>query len=362
VLRPLTVSAPGKLILLGEHAVVYGRPALVAAIDLRLSARFSSSGIPGVLGVRLDLPGLGHREHLSWREVREYARAARARWQEYALHPGPQSFREMRGEDPAHVVKSALGEALELLGEEPGDALALRLESDLPVGSGFGSSAAVAVAVLSGYLAWRSAAVAAGEIERLALEVERRQHGHPSGVDGATVLRGGVLWARKSPGGLEIEPVRARSPVLARLRVYDTGMPPEATGAVVAAVRARREADPARSERILDRIEAATAAFRAELEREEEDRERTLHLIREAQVCLEELGVVPGEVRAAVREIVAAGGAAKVSGAGSLAGPGAGSLLVYHPEPERLLGCVALRTFPFHAVHLGAPGFRQEAG
>jgi hypothetical protein len=86
-----------------------------------------------------------------------------------------------------------------------------------------------------------------------------------------------------------------------------------------------------------------------------------LHLIREAQACLEELGVVPGEVCAAVRQIEVVGGAAKISGAGSLAGPGAGSLLVYHPDPGRLRGCAMLKSFPFHAVHLGAPGFREEA-
>jgi mevalonate kinase len=180
-------------------------------------------------------------------------------------------------------------------------------------------------------------------------------------VDGATILRGGVLWARRGSSGLEIEPVRVRSPLLTRLRVYDTGTPPEATGAVVAAVRGRKERDPDRIEGALDRLEVATAAFRTELEREEEDRDRALHLIRSAQAGLEELGVVPEEVRSAVREIEAAGGAAKISGAGSLAGPGAGSLLVYHPDPGRLLDCAMLKTFPFYAVHLGAPGFRQEA-
>lgn len=351
---PLAVSAPGKLILMGEHAVVYGRPALVAAIDLRLRVRLSPAD-----RVILDLPGLSHFEHLSWGEVRAYAAAARERWSAYSRDPGPSGFREMRGEDPAHVVKAALGEAAELLGE-PGKGLHLRVESDLPIGSGFGSSAATAVTVLAGFFSSVGAPLDFGQIERLALEVERRQHGNPSGVDGATVLRGGVLWARRGPERLQIEPVQARSPLLSRLRVYDTGMPPEPTGAVVAAVCARREQDPAGTEAVLDRIEAATVGFRALLEPEEEERERALHLISEAQACLEALGVVPGEVRSAVREIEAAGGAAKISGAGSLAGPGAGSLLVYHPDPGGLRACSMLKSFPFHEVHLGAPGFREE--
>jgi hypothetical protein len=95
-------------------------------------------------------------------------------------------------------------------------------------------------------------------------------------------------------------------------------------------------------------------------------------LIREHQACLEELGVVPEAVRAVVRRVEAEGGAAKISGAGSLAGPGAGSLLVYDASAgaaedaprsrnaERFAGWSFLRPFPYHPVHLGAAGLRRE--
>jgi mevalonate kinase len=83
-------------------------------------------------------------------------------------------------------------------------------------------------------------------------------------------------------------------------------------------------------------------------------------LIRECQACLEELGVVPPAVRALVRQIEAEGGAAKISGAGSLAGPGAGSLLVYHADAERISGWKLLRRFPAYPVHLGAAGLHRE--
>jgi len=368
-MKPVTVSTPGKLILMGEHAVVYGRPALVAAIDLRLSARLAPC--PALSnGVRLDLPDLNHREDLSWSEVRRYAREARERWDDYAREPGPNGFKVLRGEDPAHVVKAALGEALAAIEAggmiEPPEGVELRVRSELPIGSGFGSSAATAVGVLAAALSAFGAGEDSSEeterLSRLALEVERRQHGSPSGADGAAILRGGVLHVRRLPSGdLETAPVTVRSPLLSRIRVYDTGTPLEATGAVVAAVRARRDCDPARHETILDRMAAATEAFRAELEREDEDRERALHLIREHQACLEELGVVPERVRTVVRSVEAAGGAAKISGAGSLAGPGAGCLLVYHPDPQAAAGWPFLQTYPFYSVHLGASGFRQEA-
>ncbi|HEX3527264.1 MAG TPA: hypothetical protein VH988_09365 [Thermoanaerobaculia bacterium] len=365
--RPVAVSTPGKLILMGEHAVVYGRPALVAAIDLRLTARLAPRSGEAV---HLDLPGLRHSEELSWNALRAYARAVRERWEGYAERPGAQGFRELRGDDPAHVVKVALGEAGEWLASARDvhlTGLRLRIDSDLPIGSGFGSSAATATAVIAGCLAAHDFAdltisTNLSLIERLALDVERRQHGFPSGVDGATVLYGGVLWARRLPAGaLERERITARSPLLDRLRVYDTGTPADQTGAVVAAVRERRDRDPARVEELLDRMETATRSFRAVLEQPGgDDPDRDLHLVREHEACLEALGVVPDEVRAIVRRVEGEGGAAKISGAGSLRGPGGGSLLVYHPEPERISGWSFLRPFLFYPVHLGAPGFREE--
>ncbi|HEX3557108.1 MAG TPA: hypothetical protein VIA62_28110 [Thermoanaerobaculia bacterium] len=340
---------------MGEHAVVYGRPALVAALDLRLTVRVAPC--PGG-AVRLDLPGLDHAEETSWEAILAYARAARESWDAYSREPAPERFRAVRGEDPAHVVKVALGETAD---EPSPPGLALRIDSQLPIGSGFGSSAATAVGVIAGYLACRGAALDPLRVEGLALEVERRQHGLPSGVDSATVLFGGLLWARRLPaGGLEMERLALASPLLRRLRVVDTGTPPEPTGAVVAAVRARRDRDPAGHDRILDRIEAATRALRAQLERPAEEAAVTLELIRECQDCLEELGVVPDAVRSLVRRVAAAGGAAKVSGAGSLAGPGAGSLLIYHPAPEQIASWPFLRSFPFHPVRLGADGLRRE--
>jgi mevalonate kinase len=359
---PLTVSTPGKLILMGEHAAVYGRPALVAAVDLRLRAHFSSRPELGDGQVDVDLRELSPRRQLAWREILEHAALARERWTEYARNPQAARFHAVWDSDPTHLVQIALGEAAAGFGDDPRP-FELRIESELPVGSGFGSSAAAAVAIVAGYRAFRGMPMELSEIGRLALEVERRQHGFPSGIDTAASLYGGLLWAcRTALGRLDLEAMAATSPLLGHIQVYDTGPPAEPTGAVVAAVREFTGREPAASQACFDRLEAAARGLRDQLLQATEDPAEVVRLFRSAESCLEELGVVPNPVQTTVRAIEAAGGAAKISGAGSLAGPGGGSLLVYHPRPEELASNPSLRNLRHVPVRLGATGYQLERG
>jgi mevalonate kinase len=133
-LQRATASAAGKVILLGEHVVVHGHPALVAGIDR---------------GVRV------------------------------TIVPGPPAASAVQVE-PA--LASAIALAARLLRLE-GRPFAVEIAGDLPVGMGLGSSAALAVALL------RALAASAGETLRddaaaaRAHEIERLFHGTPSGVD-----------------------------------------------------------------------------------------------------------------------------------------------------------------------------------
>lgn len=360
---PIRVSAPGKSILMGEHAAVYARPALVAAVDRRLTVELEEK--EGA-GVALDLPGIGVAETVAWPQLVEYARVARERWRAYEWDPGPETFERLRGDDPAHLVRVAFGETALRLGMEEGPAVTLRLDSQIPIGAGFGSSAAVAVAVARAVLAAVGLELADEELHRLTLEIERRQHGQPSGVDNATVIHGGLVWAhRDSDDRLVVEPVAVESSALRRMRVFHTGEPAESTGAVVSAVRSRYDAEPGRYGALLDRMEVATRGLRRAIEESDRsDRSGTtrtiVDLIREFEGCLERLGVVPEAVREIVRRVESRGGAAKISGAGALSGRGAGSLLVYHPRPEEIGGWEFLRDLTALDLRLGAPGVRVE--
>lgn len=356
--RRTSVSVPGKLILMGEHAVVYHRPALVAAVDLRLHVTVRDADE----GARIVLPQIGVDERTDWSELRAYADRARERWRKFHRKPTPILFQRVRGEDPAHVVKIALGEAAKACGPEALRPIELSIDSQIPIGAGFGSSAATGVAVVAACLAHLGLNSDSQTLDRIALEVERRQHGLPSGVDHATVLRGGITWARNdAAGAVFMEPVMAVSTLTARIRVYDTGTPAESTGAVVSAVRDRLDHSGSRvADQLLDRMEYATRAFREQLTRRKEDPEAVVEMIREVERCLEELGVVPGPIGDIVDRIEGLGGAAKISGAGALSGDGAGCLLVYHPDPAKAREMEFLDSLTRYRVSLGAQGLRGE--
>jgi len=379
-------SAPGKLIVMGEHAAVYGRPAVVAALGLRVSVRLEALESPRLSAaaadggrVTIDLPDLGHRAQVSWPEIDDYTRRARRAWEEYAESPTAQRFDSLCGVDPAHVVKVALGEVsatfsgvADALGSRRRSGLAVRIDSQIPVGSGFGSSAAVAVAVVAAYRRFCGLADDLAEVARLALEVERRQHGRPSGVDHVAVLHGGVVWAaREADGELSIESLPDAAERLGAIRIYDSGDPGEATGQAVEAVRDRLRSRPDWAAELLDGMESCVrdcrrrlgrgeAGRRGEMTKQTDEASGLRELVRTYEAMLEELGVVPARVRAIIRAVEALGGAAKISGAGSVSGDGAGSLLVVPPPvagPDlfnTLAGCQRI------VADLGAPGLRLE--
>lgn len=328
------VSAPGKTILFGEHAAVYGHAALVTALDHRMTvtAKIPANGARGTW--QLEIPALAIAKAVPFTHT-----------QDTLTEPG----------DLAVLAVTVGTETV----RRRKDGLQVRIDSTIPPGSGFGSSAALAVAVVAACRRACDDDVALDEIARLASAIETRQHGRASGVDVQAVLRGGVLWCRRrDDGSLEREALPASPPVLARFRLFHSGAPAESTGEMVEHVRRLLDRDSLRVEEAFAAIAAATEDGRAALL--SGDPVALIAIVRRAEAALEAIGVVPAGVCEAIREIEAVGGAAKISGAGGLTGAGAGLVLVVHPDPawhERWAGPPG---WTEHRVRLGAEGLRTE--
>jgi mevalonate kinase len=280
-----TAFGPGKVILLGEHGVVYGYPALAAPIARGVRAW----GVPSD-ATELELPeslSAAHRDALE----RAFARAARK-----AGHPK----------------------------------VSVSLESELPPSMGLGSSGALAVAVARVLLEAKHGRPAdVRKVEALALEMEREFHGTPSGVDHTTSARGELILFRKG----QVRVVKAKKPV--KVLVALAG-PRTGTKVTVGALRERQARWPARYRRLFREIgtlvgEGAKAAAAGDL-----------HALGDVmnvnQGLLNALGLSSDRLEAMVTRLRRLGAlGAKLTGAG---GDG-GAVIGLFPEPERAV--VALR-------------------
>jgi mevalonate kinase len=352
-----TVVSPAKLIVMGEHAVVYRRPALIATIDLWLRVHLETRSDPGV---RLRLHDLEYEETTEWAAIRSYAEAVRTRWEDYRASPDADSFAHLRSDDPAHLVKVALGEAARRWSDVDSTGIAVSVRSQQPIGAGFGSSAALASALVYGLATLHDLDRSYDALYPAVLDVERRQHGTPSGVDPAAMLRGGLLWADAASDDGSPTSIDPSSTFPETLQVYYTGSPNESTGTVVDAVRSRREDDSGAFDDTLDRMGAATHTVYEAFVRGDRSPSAFREAIRQFEGGLETLGVVPSPIQDLIRFIENKGGAAKISGAGALTGPAAGPLLVFHPDPHAPLWA-HLQELSELNVRLGVDGVHEAS-
>lgn len=206
----LAAFGPGKVILLGEHAVVYGAQALAGAIARGVHATATPAS--------------------SCTLVRP------------------------TGLKPA--VRQQLAAAFEAAAEAAGrPAVQVRVESDLPISMGLGSSGALSVAVARVLLqaSAPSGTPSARRVTEVALEMERQFHGTPSGLDHTCSASGAVIAFRKRKGA-ELGTARTLEvPTPLPLAVVLVGER-SPTRSTVAALRERQARWPVRYGRLFDQI------------------------------------------------------------------------------------------------------------
>lgn len=300
----MTVFTPGKIILSGEHAIVQGGRALAAPVRAGVRGRFTQRDTPEL---RIHAPPFP-AACLPLAALPDFLAAITRRHTAFLQNRLPVSAIL---QSPTDLLLAAAALAA------PRSGVDIALDSELPFGSGLGSSAAVILTLLKGL----QPSADPETLRRLAHQGEQFQHGRSSGLDVVTCLYETLVSGQNG----EFHPVSLSGP-LPPFRLYHAGKPQSTTGECVALVREQHPAGHG----IWAHFETTTLAMHAAVLAHDLNAFR--EAVRANHALLVEIGVVPEPVQKAVHAIEAMGGAAKICGAGSIHGPGAGTVLVSGPD------------------------------
>ena len=208
-------SAPGKIILFGEHAVVYGRPALAVPVtqvhaDVEVTDTDSA-------GIWIDAP-------------------------DSDLHA------ELNTLPSDHPLASVIHNLFFLSRVSPFPTINIKITSTIPVASGLGSGAAVTVALTRALSTHINYPMTDEQVNAFAYEIEKLHHGTPSGIDNTVITYAKPVYFVK---GQAIETFKVGQPFT--IVIGDTGVSAP-TKESVGDVRKLWEADKTKWESLFDKV------------------------------------------------------------------------------------------------------------
>ena len=193
-----SASVPGKIILFGEHAVVYGEPAIAVPVSSVQAKAIVTANIKGKSGeIHIEAPDISLSAPLIDLEDGHPVRAAILA----ALGPD---------RDPAAVP-----------------ACIILITSSIPPASGLGSGAAVSAAIIRALSAFLGKRLTDDTVSDLTFNVEKIHHGTPSGIDNTVVVYQQPIYYQK---GLPFQILDIPEPF--SILVADCGIPGHTRDAV----------------------------------------------------------------------------------------------------------------------------------
>lgn len=251
---PATIStAPGKTILFGEHAVVYGQPAIAVPVNERQAKVKIFPVIGSETGqIQFIAPQI------------EF----------------DQNFIEMGKHHPFRI---ALEQVKNFLDISHYPACKIHLSSTIPISSGLGSSAAISVALVNALFSFVGYQASESLLSELAYKVEVEFHGTPSGIDNTVIAYRKPVYFQKEK---EIEFINLGGDFT--IIIADSGIRGNTKNAV-AGVKERWQQNPILFEEYFHKI--GEIASQAKIALENKERELLGSLMNDNQVLLRKIGV-----------------------------------------------------------------------
>jgi mevalonate kinase len=327
--------APGKIIISGEHSVVYGKPALVMAVNRFAEASIVSSPTQTI---SFDLLDFNQRSSFTICALHELKRRLVKNY--HLFLNGELRIRDVLAK-PFELFDFLFITLLDGLHLKLDRGVNIRLKSNIPIGCGMGSSAATILSVLRAVVEFFSLDFKPEKFYQYGLEAEKLQHGNPSGVDPYISLHGGFVRFQQKTAEKRPMP---NVPMF----LVNTGTPLTTTGECVEQVAKKFS-----ESKIWDDFAALTEEVEEVLACA--DHSSLRRLIRENNRLLSYIGVVPDRVQNFILDIEKLGGVAKVSGAGAVLGHNAGMVLILADEsPAEICQKYSYQLMPVEGEPLGA--------
>ena len=285
-------SAPGKAILFGEHAVVYGKPAIAMAINKRACVEVLEGSTNKI---KVNIRDLGINGHIDFdNEV-------------------------IVSDSPKKGILKYILESIKNIHD--GSGMEINIDVNIPIGGGLGSSAAVTVATIAAVSAYNEIDLKEEEIAKYAHEVELKVQKSASPLDTTISTYGGLIYLEANAEDIVQLDIDYDIPVV--IGYTDTRGD---TGKLVEAVRIRRDVYPEIINPVINSIEFITEEAKEAILNN--DKKRIGELMNINHGLLDALGVNTKELSGMVYTARNAGACgSKITGAG-----GGGSIIAYCPD------------------------------
>lgn len=306
----MKVSYPAKIILFGEHSIVYKNTvACICAVDLFTTAEFEKS-VNKQYQVRFTSESFNITVTFLKTEAKDIYQQCHSLHQEF-MEKG--DITKLKGliKGEGNFFKLIAGYLQTIYSEL--DPISVNMHCQAPLGSGMGTSASIAAAFIQAVLDSNNIKYTKADLLELTKSIEDMQHGRSSGADPATVIYGGLIqFNHNYNGSKSITPILKTKNWTKDLYLIQSGNPLESTGEMVSKVREYRQHNDQEFEKIVKKINKIVKDFIVSANPNMHD------LIDANGVLLEQLGIVSEQCQAFSRQVRKFGGAVKIAGAGGI--------------------------------------------
>lgn len=362
-MNQVTVTAPAKIILLGEHAVVYPPyKGIASSINITWAATATESNSKNYINLTNTIsPQFSFESSIS--DIDRLYEQFKEMYSESCIEGRYSEFKEFLHANQGEL-KLAVGLAKEYIEDNGGvmPSCEVTVSCNIPYVKGFGGSASIGSTIMYSIIQLSGVEVSMDQMFELTHHFENYHHSNSSGLDPATVVYGGLVeYYRDNEENKYINQIEIKNSkiqdILNNFFIVHTGTSTESTGDLVHFVAKKISKDS--TQEILSQINNNTKEF-LELvssDTSEDLENRTIRLINTNGKLLENLGVVSESGIEFCEFVRGNGGAAKMSGGGGIEGA-CGAILVYHKDKKIVIERAISRGYKVYETGFGVEGLK----